>query len=1373
MVNCARHFKVKHLTSVEAYKKLTDCLVKYKVDYDALASLEDGIPIQGLPVFEGHMCVSCGKCSRSETFARTHSCEGGLISGVLVQQVMRSNGTYWFHKVDLAKAEMVMFEDFGVGGSLGPLYSGFQRAQQAAKEIGFQHDSHNTKSAFHSILKWDELCERLDLDFLGEMIVNSSHHYQVGVMVEKLFKRINSGDIDGLVASEIMFEDWLGANQDSRRRFVPIKSPESYIRTLESFVGFLCACFSLEQEAADRIHFPQLPLEVVQSWWKLTVKSIVLPSEEVSDDETLLMEALLRLLLWEMGDGSSTEAGIFPVWLVGYLAVRRPDGIYTADDITSVCSHLKFVFRGVVGLYLQAESELKPPLMKSLQVRQVNIYYWVAMIKSVAKDLLPTAYGVSRLVWVDPWIHGYTRIQIDGQEFGVEDWCHAFSYLKNLLGKQLEELLLGFKIPVDFQKIWDYRQSRGEDYAFGSDMNNDQIRAFHDALIKGLMASKDLQNRFIARMDDQKPVFKETEVKAYFKQAEAFLETLLVLSHISSGLPPRGSEHPTIALHASANYHRGVFWENGNVLLVMRYSKTRSLAQLDRVIGRYLDKESSQVLATYLISVVPFLVYLNYECRGPTQAASCHEFLYVRQAKALTGDQVARIFHRVFQRATNGINLGISAFRHCSIALFEKNVQPYLVLQDHSIHEQAGHSAKTNFIHYARSNEDLAGISRDKLAIFREGSLKLHMFLNGEWPPTQAVSPWHLKSDLSGSSSFASSQPTLVLVPDSQPLHSKDTALVALKNCLKDPDATFRSEEQLQATLELANCSTDLLIILPTGLGKTLTWVCASKMKSLTTIVVVPYKTLLVDLKRRVLEYGVKTVVWDHDKVLDSPIILVQVEAAASKDFGDYLTHLACLKRIGLVVFEEAHSIVKDSSFRQLLGAACSNLSLVDAPIALVTATLPPSMKIPLLQAFNMDENTIKEVRASSDRPDLVYHFHVVEPIWVTSRLTQLVKSTKNKVAIYAHSKETVATLGDLFQMNSIEHTCWTGDLEADKKEKLMESWTRSRILISTSGGGQGLDAGDVELVVIFQQSHHILDIAQQFGRAARSLPRGNCHYLTTDESIRNSNLDVREFLLKIKNGNCIRHELTSYLDGSQYGISCIDVNVCSSCSKLTLKPSFDSRLSSASSFSQAKTSITLDASLTDGLRDEDFALESEFLDMGEQRSRQLVSSRLEKSRSDQEEMKQFKLDATKCYDFLRQNCPLCFFNGRNTEHCLDMCRDLKGRCLRCFKFGHSSKSCELSANRSYSNSCRICSFPLDIHPLNKQCNGFIDPMADRARALLYCCFWYKTELISQTRLDAPLTSMKDFDMWMQASRKGMNNGILLLIPLLKKMNVF
>ena len=900
VVNCACHFKVKHLASAEAYKKLTDYLVKYKIDYDALAGIKDGVPIQGLPVFEGHMCVSCGKCSRSEGFVKSHACEGELISGVLLQQVMRSNGTYWFHKVDLAKAEIMLFEDFGVGGSLGPLYSGFQKAQQVAKEVGFQHDSSHTKSAFHSILKWDELCEKLDIDFLAELVVKFSQDFKVRVMVERLFEQINSGEIDGVVASEIMFEDWPGVNQDSRRRFTPIKNPESYIRTLDSFVGFVCACIRMEMEDADRIGFPELPIDVTQSWLKLNIKSMVLPSEEVPTDETLLMEALLRLLLWEMGDGCSTQSGIFPVWLVGNLAVHRPDGIYTADDITSVCSHLKFVFRGLVGLYLQEESNLKPVLLKALRVRDVNLYYWIAMVKSVAKDLLPNAYGVSRLVWVDPWLHGYTKIQIDGQEFGVDDWRRAFKYLKQLMARQLDELLFGYKIPMNFQKLWDQRQSCGENYAFGSDMNNDQVRQYHDALIKSLMASKELCDRFIVKMDGNRPIFKEVEVKAYLKQAEAFCDTLLVLSHISSGLPPCGSEHPTIALHSSANYHRGVYWENGNVLLVTRYSKTRSSTQLERTIARYLDKDSSQVLATYLIAVVPFLVYLNHECRGPTQAAACHEFLYTKQAKSLMGIQVGRIFHRVFQKATDGINLGISAFRHCSIALFEKNVQPYLVLQDQTIHEQAGHAARTNFSHYARSNEDLVGISRDKLAIFREGSLKLHMFLSGNWPPLQQAS-FGPKLEVSSSQiSINSSQPTLVLVPDSQPIHSEETALVALRNCLKKPDAMFRSKEQLEATLQLANGSTDMLIVLPTGLGKTLTWVCASKMKNQACIVVVPYKALLIDLKRRVLDYGVKSMIWDSDQILEAPIILIQVEAAGSKNFGEYLAQLSCMKRIGL-----------------------------------------------------------------------------------------------------------------------------------------------------------------------------------------------------------------------------------------------------------------------------------------------------------------------------------------------------------------------------------------------------------------------------------------------------------------------------------------
>lgn len=90
--------------------------------------------------------------------------------------------------------------------------------------------------------------------------------------------------------------------------------------------------------------------------------------------------------------------------------------------------------------------------------------------------------------------------------------------------------------------------------------------------------------------------------------------------------------------------------------------------------------------------------------------------------------------------------------------------------------------------------------------------------------------------------------------------------LRGLRKILNNDRATYRSNEQAQATTFMVSQTDggsqhhrkDLLVILPTGMGKTITWLVAGVLgrpESL-TIVVVPLNALLLDLSSRLVTYG-------------------------------------------------------------------------------------------------------------------------------------------------------------------------------------------------------------------------------------------------------------------------------------------------------------------------------------------------------------------------------------------------------------------------------------------------------------------------------------------------------------------------------------
>jgi hypothetical protein len=89
----------------------------------------------------------------------------------------------------------------------------------------------------------------------------------------------------------------------------------------------------------------------------------------------------------------------------------------------------------------------------------------------------------------------------------------------------------------------------------------------------------------------------------YFKEVDAFLERLLLIAHIVSGQPARGSELVSLQ-HCNTttidSLRRNVFLENGLISFVTFYHKGYSVKGNVNIIHRYLPADVSRLVVYYL-----------------------------------------------------------------------------------------------------------------------------------------------------------------------------------------------------------------------------------------------------------------------------------------------------------------------------------------------------------------------------------------------------------------------------------------------------------------------------------------------------------------------------------------------------------------------------------------------------------------------------------------------------------------------------------------------------------------------------------------------------------------------------------------------------
>ncbi|KIM92475.1 hypothetical protein OIDMADRAFT_139601, partial [Oidiodendron maius Zn] len=94
--------------------------------------------------------------------------------------------------------------------------------------------------------------------------------------------------------------------------------------------------------------------------------------------------------------------------------------------------------------------------------------------------------------------------------------------------------------------------------------------------------------------------------KAYLARERQFLLKLMVAMHFTGGQPARSSELGSIKVRNSIVSNRNIFVINGRVAVVTTYDKSLKRRGKVEYVFRCFPDRLSQVIAQYLVYVLPF-----------------------------------------------------------------------------------------------------------------------------------------------------------------------------------------------------------------------------------------------------------------------------------------------------------------------------------------------------------------------------------------------------------------------------------------------------------------------------------------------------------------------------------------------------------------------------------------------------------------------------------------------------------------------------------------------------------------------------------------------------------------------------------------------
>ncbi len=295
----------------------------------------------------------------------------------------------------------------------------------------------------------------------------------------------------------------------------------------------------------------------------------------------------------------------------------------------------------------------------------------------------------------------------------------------------------------------------------------------------------------------------------------------------------------------------------------------------------------------------------------------------------------------------------------------------------------------------------------------------------------------------------------------------------------------------------------DVLVLMPTGGGKSLCYQYPSLISDGMTIVVSPLISLMknqVDsLKSNGIEaeYINSSLNYDDVRRIKSALSQNKIRllyiAPERLTIPSFLTFLKGLK-VSLFAIDEAHCISEwghdfRPEYRQL---RLIRESFPDIPIIALTATATPKVQEDIITQLSLKD--CKKYIASFNRENLVYTVRPKE-----NTLLQIVQFLKNKPnesgIIYCQSRKTVDSLNEKLQQAGYRvlpyHAGLSQSIRSQNQEKFIKDDVE--ILVATIAFGMGIDKPNIRFVIHYDLPKNLEAYYQETGRAGRDGLKSDC----------------------------------------------------------------------------------------------------------------------------------------------------------------------------------------------------------------------------------------------------------------------------------------
>jgi hypothetical protein len=323
------------------------------------------------------------------------------------------------------------------------------------------------------------------------------------------------------------------------------------------------------------------------------------------------------------------RGNIFESPLVGFLAVLGIDEnnntLYEALNYTPKLSAFIKIAQLLVlqkSVILAEDGVVQDPLgpldemrNRFMTLENATPFTWAVHLRSFGKRIRDCSTSLGYMRWSeDGETINYREIELQipvFKRFAIEQ-VHATQQSLEalfLLGTDESRDEVVPRIALDRLRDDPTNTTRG--WNFLKDRRNAEILPPSETwLLRRVIGMDGLRDRFCTLDSGRNIIWDLKEYQLYLAHVNRFLESLLLLVHLTAGQPARGTEITGLQ-HVNTVYHRNVFVEDGLVAIVTSYHKGYTCTGTTKIIHRYLPREISELVIYYLWLVLPFVQKLT------------------------------------------------------------------------------------------------------------------------------------------------------------------------------------------------------------------------------------------------------------------------------------------------------------------------------------------------------------------------------------------------------------------------------------------------------------------------------------------------------------------------------------------------------------------------------------------------------------------------------------------------------------------------------------------------------------------------------------------------------------------------------------------